>query len=97
MSGGHFEYRQMHIEMIVEELEQIVARQGCKPDDWDYSREWNAEENDYSAETYEEFRKGITILRKAYVYARRIDWLLSGDDGEDSFHQRLHDELKELK
>jgi len=25
------------------------------------------------------------------------DWLLSGDDGEDSFHRRLAKELKEVQ
>ena len=50
----------------------------------------------YSEETIAEFRKGLDILRRAYVYAQRIDWLLSGDDGEESFHERLKEELEEL-
>ena len=52
---------------------------------------------DYSEETIMEFRKGIDILKKAQVYANRIDWLMSGDDGEDNFHERLKEELKELE
>lgn len=52
---------------------------------------------DYSEETIKEFRKGIDILKKAQVYAHRIDWLISGDDGEDNFHERLKEELKELE
>ena len=51
----------------------------------------------YSKETVAEFRKAVRLLRKAYVYAQRIDWLLSGDDGEDNFHNRLKDDLEELK
>lgn len=51
----------------------------------------------YSKETIEEFKKGLFLLRKAYVYAQRIDWLLSGDDGEESFHERLKEELDNLK
>ena len=50
----------------------------------------------YSEETIAEFKRGLDILRKAYVYAQRIDWLLSGDDGEDSFHERLKEELEKL-
>ena len=42
-------------------------------------------------------RQGLKIIRKAYIYAQRIDWLLSGDDGEESFHERLEEELNELK
>lgn len=41
--------------------------------------------SEYSKETIKEFKKGIALLKKAEVYAQRIDWLLSGDDGEDSF------------
>ena len=52
---------------------------------------------EYSKETIKEFKKGLAILRKAYVYAQRIDWLLSGDDKEESFHERLKEELDNLK
>ena len=52
---------------------------------------------DYNKETIKELKKGLAILRKAYIYAQRIDWLLSGDDGEDSFHKRLKEELDNLK
>lgn len=51
----------------------------------------------YSDETLKEFKKGLSLLRQAYVYAQRIDWLLSDDDGEESFHERLKEELDELK
>ena len=51
---------------------------------------------DYTEETLREFRNGVAALRRAYVYAQRIDWLLSGDDGEESFHRRLKDELEKL-
>lgn len=52
---------------------------------------------EFNKETIKEFKKGLAILRKAYVYAQRIDWLLSGDDGEESFHERLKEELDNLK
>ena len=52
---------------------------------------------DYSKETLDEFRKGLDILNKAYIYAQRIDWLISGDDGEESFHRRLKEDLEEYE
>lgn len=48
-------------------------------------------------QTMKEFRKAVEYLRLAYVYAHRIDWLLSGDDGEETFHERLKQDLEELK
>lgn len=51
---------------------------------------------DYTEDTLQELRNGVEILRKGRIYAQRIDWLLSGDDGEESFHRRLKDELEML-
>ena len=48
-------------------------------------------------EVIEEFKKGLSYLQIAYVYAQRIDWLVSGDDGEESFITRLNDDLSKLK
>lgn len=51
----------------------------------------------YSKKTIAQFKKGIDAVRKALVYLNRIDYLLAGDDGEDSFHERLKEELGALK
>lgn len=69
-----------------EEKEYVIKNKHTLPNSYKYSKE-----------TIKEFKKGLDILRKAYVYAQRIDWLLSGDDGEESFHRRLKEELNELK
>lgn len=51
---------------------------------------------DYSKDTINEFKNAIKILKQALIYVDRIDWLISGDDGEEEFHKRLKDELNEL-
>jgi hypothetical protein len=56
---------------------------------------WHHEIED--PEVLEELKKGLKILRTAAIYAQRIDWLLSGDDGEQSFKERLKEELDELE
>ena len=66
------------------------------------TRKWIEEHNrkivvDYSTETIREFKKAVALLRKAAIYVQRIDWLLSDDDGEDNFHERLKEELDALK
>ena len=38
-------------------------------------------------------REAIKQLKIAAVYAQRVDWLLSGDDGEESFIERLEENL----
>ena len=52
---------------------------------------------EFSEETLAEFKNAVHILKQAEIYAQRIDWLLSGDDGEDSFHERLKEELEKLE
>ena len=54
-------------------------------------------ESEFSKETLAEFKKAVHILKQAEIYAQRIDWLLSGDDGEDSFRKRLKEELEKLE
>jgi hypothetical protein len=52
---------------------------------------------EYTEETIQIFRDAVKLLRKAAIYANRIDWLLSGDDGEESLKERLEEELKKLE
>ena len=90
MSGGHFNYTQFQIDEIASEVEQIILRNDPEKKDYDsYSYE-------FSEETIAEFKKGLNILKQAYVYVQRIDWLVSGDDGEETFRKRLKAELEQL-
>ena len=50
----------------------------------------------YSKATESEFKKAVELLKLAEVYVHRIDWLLSGDDSEDTFHERLKRDLAGL-
>jgi hypothetical protein len=92
MSGGHFQYKQWEIGNIADEVEQLILTNDSEEkDEWGDRKGYH-----FSPETIEEFKKGLVLLRQAYVYAQRIDWLVSGDDGEDSFHSRLKFELEKL-
>jgi hypothetical protein len=51
----------------------------------------------WSLKTLRKFNMAIKYLRVAQIYSKRIEWLLSGDDGEESFHERLKDELEKFK
>ena len=92
MSGGHFQYKQWEIGNIADEVEQLILTNDSEEkDEWGDRKGYH-----FSPETIEEFKKGLVLLRQAYVYAQRIDWFVSGDDGEDSFHNRLKFELEKL-
>jgi hypothetical protein len=105
MSGGHFDYKQWHITEIADGVERIIENNGRKKTDEELKNEhWNRPDwyerypedlyhYKYPDEVIEKFKEGVDILRKAAIYAQRIDWLLSGDDGEESFLRRLKEEL----
>lgn len=85
MSGGAFNYKDFHINDIADQIEEFIR------DNEDRS------EYRYSEATIQRFREAVKLLREAGVYVHRIDWLVSGDDGEDSFHKRLERDLERLK
>jgi repressor of nif and glnA expression len=93
MSGGHFQYNQYKLQMIAEKIEELIEKNNCN----DKNQWGDVIGNHYSRETMREFDKAVSLLKQAYVYTQRIDWLVSGDDGEDSFHRRLADELAKVK
>lgn len=87
-------------ELDDDKVEEILRDRWIEPDEKEYvktHRRSMPNRYEYSEETLAEFRKGVQLLRKAYIYAQRIDWLLSDDDGEDTFHERLKEELDELE
>lgn len=93
MSGGHFEYAQYRINDIAEEIDQlIVDNDSTEKDEWGYEIGRH-----YPPEIIEKFKEGSKLLKKAQIYAQRVDWLVSGDDGEESFTRRLEEDLKELE
>ena len=96
MSGGFFDYAQFRLGEIQDRIERVIAKNvdGETSRRLDEEGEWHYS---FSEETLTEFRNGIEALKKAFVYAHRIDWLLSGDDDEEGFHIGLKKELEELK
>lgn len=93
MSGGHFNYAQYQLEMLADEIEELIDKNDCN----DKNQWGDVIGNHYSRETIREFDKAVELLRQAHAYVHRIDWLVSGDDGEDSFHRRLKNDLEKLK
>ena len=48
-------------------------------------------------ELLREISNGLDYLNLAEIYTQRLDWLFSGDDGEDSFFERLEEELEKYE
>jgi len=93
MSGGKLcQYNQYNLHFIAEEIQQLINNNNCEE-----LNSWGDPiGKQYPEAVVKRFKEAVPLLRKAYVYAQRIDWLISGDDGPESFIQRIQDDLKEL-
>jgi len=93
MSGGHFNYTQYQLTQIADDIEQLIVDNDNDNEQWN---EWgDVTGRQYSAETIAAFQTAVDMLRQSYIYVKRVDWLVSGDDGEEDFHTRLRKELRE--
>lgn len=105
MSGGRFDYDQFRIKSIAEQIEEHLDDMGKERYDVDssfmrdfYDKYPEAKYNPVESDIVQEkMREAIKALKIAHIYAQRVDWYLSGDDGEESFLSRLEQELKEVE
>jgi hypothetical protein len=105
MSGGHFNYDQYKIGYMADSIEKLIEQNGrkktkeeLKDENWRDPKWYEKYPEDlfhyeYPDEVIEEFKKGVELLKLAQIYAHRIDWLVSGDDGNESFLKRLKEDL----
>ena len=108
MSGGYWEYKQYELTNVIEDLKSLIEKSGkpktkeeIKAEVWRGPNWYERYPEDnfhykYPDEVIEEFKNAVDIISRAQVYMHRIDWLLSGDDGDESFIERLNKELKKL-
>jgi hypothetical protein len=80
MSGGHFNYAQFYISEIAERIELLIGTRS----------------EEFPKDIVDSFKTGLAHLKIAHVYAQRIDWLVSGDDCDDSFRRRLKEDLEKI-
>jgi hypothetical protein len=95
MSGGRFDYDQYKIGQIADTIEAILENQG-KEKKQEYYDECNTYP-EYSKGIQDRLRDAVKALRIAEIYAQRVDWFLSGDDGEENFIIRLCQDLEKFK
>ena len=80
MSGGHFDYNQYVIRDIANQLERDILRN-------------NEDHRRYTKATILEMITTLCALRVCESCLERIDYLLSGDDSEATFRDRLAQDI----
>jgi hypothetical protein len=92
MSGGAFDYKQYYITDIAEDIKRMIVNEASTG----LNEYGDKISNGYTKETINEFKTAVYLLEMAAIYAQRVDWLVSDDDGEDCFHRRLKDEIEPI-
>ena len=93
MSGGHLDdYGYYRLHQTIDAIEDLIFKNNSER-----TNDWGEKIEPYSSVTIDRFRKAVDLLKHAYIYAHRIDWLESGDDSEEDFHTRLTEELIKLE
>jgi hypothetical protein len=109
MSGGAFDYNQRKIGYIAEEIDETIRKSGKEKTieelkdrygyNWESWIEKYPEDKfhyQYPADVLTELKEAVHSLRVAEIYAQRVDWMFSGDDGPETFIERLKEDLDKL-
>jgi len=86
MSGGHFDYNQYRINDIADKLRVRIAIARTKPSHYGYSDKF-----------LEEMIKGYNMAMETAARIHRIDWVLSGDDGDDTYVEALSEDISKIE
>ena len=108
MSGGHWEYIQYRFTDIAEDIDKLIEQNGKPKTEQELNESWYDDEwyekypeelnhHEYNEQVIEQFKEAAKAVRIAQIYIQRMDWLLSGDDGSESFIRRIDEDLKKLQ
>ena len=91
MSGGFFDYRDMRLIDLAEPLRCKIALARQKPD-WASDCDTSHSES-FTNEMSEVYNQLMILMAKLH----RMDWVLSGDDSEPNYEQRLPMDLSKVE
>lgn len=76
-----------------EQIPVLYSIHHCYYDRYPY----NADVLNLSDETINVMKEAYRQIRIAEIYATRVDWMMSGDDSEESFRERVKEDLAEFE
>ena len=90
MSGGHFNYRENQIGDAASDIDELIEVNDSETLD----RYGERIGNSYPPEIIEKLAEAAHTLRQAAEMVKRIDYLVSGDDGQDTFLRLWQTEVR---
>ena len=95
MSGGAFNYRELHIEEIAECIRNIYVKQKDKKwVTWAQNEDMNF--IPHTKEVLTVYKKAYKTLRVAHIYAKAVDYLEAGDYSDEDFLSKVNTQLENL-
>jgi hypothetical protein len=92
MSGGYFNYDQHRLNDIKQSIEELIRSNKDTSIDEFGDRLGKF----YTKTTINKFYKTMDWLSKAEIAVQRIDYLVSSDDSEESFHEQWVEDLNKI-
>jgi len=83
MSGGHFDYKCFNISQFADDLGDEID----KNDDKSVDKYGDTRGYGFDKKTMENLIIAQQVIAVAGKLAREVEWLYSGDHGEDSFNE----------
>jgi len=81
MSGGSLDYSYVRVQTLAEDIQQQIDSNNVK-NDLGFS-------NEFSEETLSKMQQTENMLITVSKLAKEVEWLLSGDTGEDTFKENF--------
>lgn len=88
MSGGHFNYKQHVFRDIANDIQELIDKNNVT-DEFGFTY-------NYSKDILQKFSETIKVLHIVEEMVHRVDWLVSGDDGEKTFRELWSKKITEL-
>lgn len=92
MSGGHFDYTQYRMGDVAENIWDLITHNDIPFAD-DFGDKYGYQ---FDKEIIDQLLLGYFFTKMAQIYVQRIDWLVSGDDGQEEFLERLQEDIQEF-
>lgn len=99
MSGGSMDYVYGRIYEAAQQVMDYRRDAANRPaEDFEFdAKRTSMTPEELKTKVLQYLDNGVVRLREAEVYARRAEWLSSGDDGFDSFIERTDEDLAEVQ
>jgi hypothetical protein len=83
MSGGYLDYSDWDIRNLADQIDNEIDR-NRSTEKGEYGDDISQH---FTENTMDKFREAVELLEKVSIMVNRIDYLLEGDDSEETFHE----------